>query len=373
MEHGSMEYSSRQRYWVLEIKLVSCKDLKAFNFFQKLSVYAIVSLKVISDDAEKKVKEAEEQMNEEVVEQQIKKTPTDGEGDGNPEWNHEMRFEFDHNDDHRQLKDGRLLIHFDLRHQGLGILGIGDRSIGEVRVPLNDLMIPYIPPSPANNSGLGLGGVQQQQRARYVNYQVRTCDEKPNGILTFSYKLKLLIKGAGTDDQPRIQYPTITLEEDDDDDIMHKFNNTNSDITSSRSQQQQQQQEYYYTSNISSAAPTPAPAPAHNNNNSQSQSQLQADHQQICSSCLPQYHHPYDPPVAVAVARHRTYYPPPPPPPPPPPMADHGASYPYHPPPPGHGMVHPPWPPHPYHDYGPWSPPAGIGRPHGHGHEHGFF
>ncbi|KAH0969629.1 hypothetical protein GBA52_028555 [Prunus armeniaca] len=233
-----------------------------------------------------------------------------------------MRFEFDHNDDHRQLKDGRLLIHFDLRHQGLGILGIGDRSIGEVRVPLNDLMIPYIPPSPANNSGLGLGGVQQQQqqqqqRARYVNYQVRTCDEKPNGILTFSYKLKLLIKGAGTDDQPRIQYPTITLEEDDDDDIMHKFNNTNSDITSSRSQQQQQQQEYYYTSNISSAAPTPAPAPAHNNNYSQSQSQLQADHQQICSSCLPQYHHPYDPPVAVAVARHRTYYPPPPPPPPP--------------------------------------------------------
>ncbi|CAL2272903.1 unnamed protein product [Prunus armeniaca] len=67
-----MEYSSRQRYWVLE-KLVSCKDLKAFNLFQKFSVYAIVSLKVISDDAEKKVKEAEEQMNEEVVEQQIKK------------------------------------------------------------------------------------------------------------------------------------------------------------------------------------------------------------------------------------------------------------------------------------------------------------
>lgn len=66
-----MEYCSRQRYWVLEIKLVSC-NLKAFNFFQKLSVYAIVSLKVISDDAEKKVKEAEEQMNEEVVEQQIK-------------------------------------------------------------------------------------------------------------------------------------------------------------------------------------------------------------------------------------------------------------------------------------------------------------
>ncbi|PQQ00918.1 uncharacterized protein Pyn_39870 [Prunus yedoensis var. nudiflora] len=160
-----------------------------------------------------------------------------------------MRFELDLNDDHRQLKDGRLLIHFDLRHQGLGILGIGDRSIGEVRVPLNDLMIPYIQPSSANNSGLGLGGVQQQQQqARYVNYQVRTSDEKPNGILTFSYKLKLLIKGGGTDNQPRIQYPTITLEEDDDDDIMH-------------------------------------------------------------NSCLPQYHHPYDPPVAVA--GHRTYYPPP--------------------------------------------------------------
>ncbi|VVA12134.1 PREDICTED: LOC18783871 [Prunus dulcis] len=66
MEHRSMKYSSRQRYWVLKIKLMLCKDLKAFK----------------------------------------------------------------------------------------------------VRVPLNDLMIPYIPPSPANNSGLGLGlgGVQQQQQ-----------------------------------------------------------------------------------------------------------------------------------------------------------------------------------------------------------------
>ncbi|KAI5347553.1 hypothetical protein L3X38_000440 [Prunus dulcis] len=36
MEHGSMEYSGKQRYWMLEIKLVSCKDLKAFNFFSEI-------------------------------------------------------------------------------------------------------------------------------------------------------------------------------------------------------------------------------------------------------------------------------------------------------------------------------------------------
>ncbi|OMO98538.1 C2 calcium-dependent membrane targeting [Corchorus capsularis] len=104
----------------IEIKVISCKDLKAFNFFQKLSVYALVS---IARDDDKKVDEKQQQ-----------RTPTDREGDGNPEWNHTVRFDLSK----ALLQDlDNLLIHFDLRHEGLMF---GYKTIGEVRVPLKDLI-----------------------------------------------------------------------------------------------------------------------------------------------------------------------------------------------------------------------------------------
>lgn len=59
----------------LELKVMYCKDLKSFNFFQKLLVYALVKLE--SDDSDKKMKQNQQH-----------RTPTDAEGDGNPEWNH---------------------------------------------------------------------------------------------------------------------------------------------------------------------------------------------------------------------------------------------------------------------------------------------
>ena len=60
----------------VELKVISCKDPKAFNLFQKLSAYALIS--IASGDPEWN---------------QQQRTPTDREGDGNPEWKHTIWFE----------------------------------------------------------------------------------------------------------------------------------------------------------------------------------------------------------------------------------------------------------------------------------------
>lgn len=73
-----------------------------------------------------------------------------------------------------------LFLKFDLRADGLV-----NRTIGEVRVPLKALMDDFC-------------GV-----VRFVSYQVRDSDGKPNGVLNFSYKLKGKVKTSGNyDDSP---------------------------------------------------------------------------------------------------------------------------------------------------------------------------
>lgn len=141
----------------LNVKVMSCKGLKAFNFFQKLLVYALVSLQISNDAKEE----------EEV--QQKHRTQRDEEGDGDPEWNQEMQFDVDE-DLYRNHSD-RLLIHFEFRHEGIMF---GDKVIGEVRVPLKDLI----------QDAFSSDGV-----ARFVSYEVRSTDGKPNGVLNFSYGL----------------------------------------------------------------------------------------------------------------------------------------------------------------------------------------
>ncbi|CAK7344813.1 unnamed protein product [Dovyalis caffra] len=140
----------------MELKLMYCTDLNAFNFFQKLLVYVLVSI-VSDDDPDKKALELQKQQQ---------RTPTDNEGDGNPEWNHEMHFDLTE----VSFQDcDHLFVHFDLRHEGLYF---GDKTIGEVRVPLKDLI------QEAN-------GI-----VRFLSYEVRTPDGKPNGVLNFSCKVK---------------------------------------------------------------------------------------------------------------------------------------------------------------------------------------
>ena len=135
----------------IELKVISCKDLKAFNFFQKLSVYALVS---IGSDEDKKVDQKQQQ-----------RTPTDREGGGNPEWNHTVRFEVSKT----LFQDlDNVFIHFNLRHEGVMF---GDKTIGEVYVLFKDLI--------QESNGV----------VRFVNYEVRTTDGKSNGVLNFSFKV----------------------------------------------------------------------------------------------------------------------------------------------------------------------------------------
>lgn len=135
------------------IKLVSAEDVRAFNFFQKLSLFAVASL---ISDADDKI----------CDDQQRQRTPTDRNNDGFPEWNHEVRFVLSDSE-----SDSDDFINVDLRHEG-GIFGIGDRTVGEVRIPVKDL-----------TDEASYGGV-----LRMVRYQVKSSDGKANGVLNMSYR-----------------------------------------------------------------------------------------------------------------------------------------------------------------------------------------
>ncbi|KAJ4826065.1 hypothetical protein Tsubulata_000729 [Turnera subulata] len=137
----------------LELKLISCRHLKSFNFFQKPSVYAVVCIFRDEDDNKKQ-------------EEQRQKTPVDRKGGANPEWNHRMLFDLRS----IQLQEhvDNLFLKFELRYEGIVF---GNKTIGEVCVPFKDLI------GDLNGS------------LRYVSYQVRNSDRKANGVLNFSYKV----------------------------------------------------------------------------------------------------------------------------------------------------------------------------------------
>ncbi|XP_009359909.2 protein SRC2 homolog [Pyrus x bretschneideri] len=140
----------------IELKVISCKDLSAFNFFNRLSVYAAVS--IFNDEVKK------EEQKKHL--QQRQKTPVDREGDCNPEWNHPMQF--DTKDLSLVDEFDNLFVEFDIRCDSV----FGKKSIGKVRVPFADLI-----------------DDQCNEAVRFVSYQVRTSDGKPNGVLNFSYKV----------------------------------------------------------------------------------------------------------------------------------------------------------------------------------------
>ncbi|KAK2634723.1 hypothetical protein Ddye_029515 [Dipteronia dyeriana] len=153
---NSMDRSS------LELKVISCRHLKAFNFFQKLSVYAAVS--IINGDSKKK------EQQQQCLQRQ--KTPVDREGGTKPEWNHLMKFDLKALDD----DFSHFLISFDLHCEGVVY---GKKTVGKVRVSLKDLIDEF------------------NGAVRFVSYQVR-ANGKPNGVLNFSYKLKGTAKDVVT-------------------------------------------------------------------------------------------------------------------------------------------------------------------------------
>ncbi|KAF8010447.1 hypothetical protein BT93_J1165 [Corymbia citriodora subsp. variegata] len=143
-----MEYTS------LELQVISCKDLRAFNFFQKLSVFVIVSI-VPRDGLKKQLHPALQQRH---------RTPTCKGGHRNPEWNHEVGFDL-------SAISAReypgLSLKFDVRLPSV----VGSRSIGEVSASLKELVHEF--------NGL----------VQFRGYQVKNDDGKGIGVLNFKYNL----------------------------------------------------------------------------------------------------------------------------------------------------------------------------------------
>uniref|UniRef100_F6HJ81 C2 domain-containing protein n=2 Tax=Vitis vinifera TaxID=29760 RepID=F6HJ81_VITVI len=168
----------------MELKVISCKHLKAFNFFQKLVVYAVVS--IISDES----KNSNQKHQIQCLQRQ--KTPVDRDGNGNPEWNHQLQFDLR---DISLADSANYYVKFSLRCEGIVF---GNKTIGEVCVPLKELIDEF------------------NRAVRFVSYQVRTTDGKPNGVLNFSYKLN--IKGSDlpaveAPEDEHLPYPSVEVEE----------------------------------------------------------------------------------------------------------------------------------------------------------------
>ncbi|KAK8480848.1 hypothetical protein V6N13_126642 [Hibiscus sabdariffa] len=158
----------------LELKLISCTNLKSFNFFRQLSVYSVVSMVIINDNDKSKKKHHHQKKHLQRQKTSIQR------GGRNPEWNHLFQFDLQNLPPE---ETHHLFVNFDVRLDGLV-----DRTIGQVRLPLKVLIDEF--------SGV----------VRLLTYQVRDSDGKPNGVLKFSYKLKGKINTSANHDSlsPRL-------------------------------------------------------------------------------------------------------------------------------------------------------------------------
>ncbi|KAA8529961.1 hypothetical protein F0562_034435 [Nyssa sinensis] len=140
----------------LQLKVISCKHLKAFNFFHKLSIFSVVSISFDPSTSNK---------DQRLLKQ---KTPVDTQGNGNPEWNHDLHFDLTALSPPPDFTT--LFLNFEMRCQGLIY---GNNTIGQVSVPFKDLMD------------------DSHGAVKFLSYQVRTTDGKRNGVLNFSYNMVL--------------------------------------------------------------------------------------------------------------------------------------------------------------------------------------
>ncbi|TVU06954.1 hypothetical protein EJB05_46991, partial [Eragrostis curvula] len=158
-------------YRELELTLLSARDLKNVNLITRMDVYAVAS---ISGDP----------MTRQC-------TPPDPSGGRNPSWNSTLRFSVPAS----ASAAGGGWLHVLLRSER----ALGDRDIGEVVVPLAELLA-------------GADGPAQQP-PRLASYQVHTVHRgEPRGVLNVSYRLGHVVapvkqKGAEGDKSPVIAYP----------------------------------------------------------------------------------------------------------------------------------------------------------------------
>ncbi|PUZ64042.1 hypothetical protein GQ55_3G112500 [Panicum hallii var. hallii] len=134
-------------YQVLEVTLISAKDLKRVTFFTKMRVYAVASI----SGGDPRLP--------------THRTYADREGGRNPMWHAPLRFTIPPAADPRGLA-----LHVLLRAER----SFGDRDVGEVFVPVRDLA-----------AAAPEGGEQ-----RHLSYQVRRPDSgRKRGVLHISYRL----------------------------------------------------------------------------------------------------------------------------------------------------------------------------------------
>jgi hypothetical protein len=136
----------------LELTLLSARDLKSVNLFTRMDVYAVAS---ISGDPMTR-----------------QSTPTDTSGGRNPSWNATFRFNVPPSAAAASSDGGGGWIHVLLRSER----AFGDRDVGEVVVPLAELLTGVDGPGP--------------QPPRLASYQVHTVLRgEPRGVLNVSYRL----------------------------------------------------------------------------------------------------------------------------------------------------------------------------------------
>lgn len=130
----------------LDITLISATDLKDVNFLSKMDVYAVVS---ISGDSFSKSKQ---------------KTHVDKNSGPNPRWNYTMKFTVPD----AAAKQNQLTLKIKL----VSDRSFGDKEIGEVHVPIKELLDKY----------------DEEKSETLVTYNVRLPSGKSKGTLSFSYK-----------------------------------------------------------------------------------------------------------------------------------------------------------------------------------------
>lgn len=150
-------------YRPLDINVTCMQGLKATNLFCKKRLYVVVSIVGNS--------------------QSRQETPIGRYKGNDPIWNYAMRFYLED----LMLQQNRLMVVFQIRCSQ--ILG-GDKSIGEVYVPVRDLLY---------------NCTTNDKDTQYGVYQVVTRTGKPRGCLYFSYKFGNMIRAIKNVDHDNVR------------------------------------------------------------------------------------------------------------------------------------------------------------------------
>lgn len=139
----------------LEITIQYAEDLSKVNLISKMDVYVVVSISGGDESSRQKTK-----------------TEVSRGGGANPTWSFPMKFVVEE----AALLQNRLMLDFTIKCER----ALGDRVIGEVHVPVKELL-----DFPAK-----IRGGATTAAKNFVSYQVKKPGAKPKGKLTFSYQFR---------------------------------------------------------------------------------------------------------------------------------------------------------------------------------------